>query len=83
MSQNIKDLYDSILAGNADLAKEKVQVALDAGDEPGEILNKGMIAAMAEVGDRFERGEYFVPEMLIAARAMQTGVAVLKPHLQP
>ena len=48
---------------------------------PGDILNDGMVDAMAEVGRLFEEGEYFVPEMLIAARAMQSGLALLKPHL--
>ena len=81
MSQEIQELFDAILAGNADLATEKVQTALDADLEPSQILNQGMIAAMAEVGERFENGEYFVPEMLIAARAMQHGLALLKPHL--
>jgi 5-methyltetrahydrofolate--homocysteine methyltransferase len=61
---------------------QKVEEALDSGIEPGVILNQGMIAAMAEVGKRFEEGEFFVPEMLIAARAMQSGLALLKPHLQ-
>ena len=45
------------------------------------ILQEGMIAAMKEVGRRFEEGDYFVPEMLIAARAMQSGLVVLKPYL--
>jgi 5-methyltetrahydrofolate--homocysteine methyltransferase len=49
--------------------------------DPGRILSEEMIAAMAEVGRLFEEGEYYVPEMLIAARAMQAGLAVLKPHL--
>jgi 5-methyltetrahydrofolate--homocysteine methyltransferase len=48
---------------------------------PADILNQGMIAAMGEVGRLFEEGEYFVPEMLIAARAMQKGLEILKPHL--
>jgi 5-methyltetrahydrofolate--homocysteine methyltransferase len=46
------------------------------------ILNEGLIAAMAEVGKRFEEGECYVPEMLVAARAMQNGMGLLKPHLQ-
>ncbi len=58
-----------------------LQAAIDAGLPPGDILNDGMVAAMAEVGRLFEEGEYFVPEMLIAARAMQSGLALLKPHL--
>jgi 5-methyltetrahydrofolate--homocysteine methyltransferase len=82
MSQEIQELFDAILSGNADLAKEKVQANLDLNLDPSQILNQGMIAAMAEVGERFEKGEYFVPEMLIAARAMQQGLTILKPHLQ-
>jgi 5-methyltetrahydrofolate--homocysteine methyltransferase len=81
MNQTIQDLYKTIINGNADLAEENVKIALDAGDEPIKILNKGMISAMAEVGERFERGELFVPEMLIAARAMQQSISILKPHL--
>lgn len=54
---------------------------MDTGVSAEAILNDGMVAAMAEVGRLFEEGEYFVPEMLIAAKAMQAGMAVLKPHL--
>jgi len=56
--------------------------AIDTGLDAAVILNDGMIAAMAEVGRRFEYEEYYMPEMLIAARAMQDGLAILKPHLQ-
>jgi 5-methyltetrahydrofolate--homocysteine methyltransferase len=82
MSQPIvKEIYEAVKEGNNQLAQQKVQQALDAGVPPVEILNQGMIEAMAEVGRLFEEGEFFVPEMLIAARAMQGGMAVLKPHL--
>jgi 5-methyltetrahydrofolate--homocysteine methyltransferase len=54
---------------------------VDSGLPPAKVLNEGMIPAMAEVGRLFEQGEYFVPEMLIAARAMKQGLAILKPHL--
>ncbi len=81
MEPVIKAIFDSILEGSQKVTVVKVQEALDAGINPGEILNDGMVAAMAEVGRLFEEGEYFVPEMLIAARAMQHGLAVLKPHL--
>ena len=67
--------------GNAQGAATQVQTALDAGVVPGEILNKGCIAAMGEVGRLFEEGEMFVPDMLIAARAMQASMNILKPHL--
>lgn len=82
MNQEIKELYDAILEGDANLTKEKIHAALDINLAPSEILNTGMISAMAEVGERFEKGEYFVPEMLIAAHAMQQGLPVLKPYLQ-
>ncbi|MEJ2711067.1 MAG: corrinoid protein [Anaerolineales bacterium] len=77
----MNQLYDSIIDGDAQEAKEKVQEALDAGIAPSSILNDAMVKAMAEVGRLFEEGEYFVPEMLISARAMQTGLSVLKPLL--
>lgn len=74
-------IYQAIIEGNASRVTEGVQQALEAGHNPGDILNQAMIAAMAEVGRRFEAQEYFVPEMLIAARAMKEGLAVLKPYL--
>ncbi len=81
MNEKLSALYDAILDGNVAGAKDGIQSALDAGLEPGTILAEGMIAAMKEVGQRFEEGDYFVPEMLIAARAMQAGLGLLKPHL--
>ncbi len=75
-----KELYESILEGQRDIAKQKVEQALAAGENPGEILD-AMVTAMGEVGRLFEEGEYFVPEMLIAARAMKTGMEILKPQL--
>lgn len=82
MDETLKSLFDVILDGDVETAKSQVQKALDAQLNPTSILNDGMIAAMREVGCRFEAGEYFVPEMLISARAMQSGMALLKPHLQ-
>ena len=81
MEAPMKELYDSIINGDAQEAKEKVQAALDAGIDPSSILNDSMVKAMAEVGRLFEEGEYYVPEMLISALAMQSGLAVLKPLL--
>ncbi len=77
----LQAIFDSILNGQQKVTAEKVSQALAEGLEPVEILNQGMVGAMAEVGRLFEEGEYFVPEMLIAARAMQSGLAVLKPRL--
>jgi 5-methyltetrahydrofolate--homocysteine methyltransferase len=82
MDETLKKLFDAILEGDVEGAKTNVQKALDAELDPTTILNEGMIAAMREVGCLFEAGEYYVPEMLIAARAMQSGMAIIKPHLQ-
>jgi len=77
----IKDIYQLVLEGNRDEVESKVQAALDGGISPGDVLQNGLIAAMGEVGKLFEEGEYFVPEMLIAARAMKAGLAILQPLL--
>ena len=74
-------LYEAILEGDMSETPHKVQAAIDAGIPPEEILKEGMISAMTEVGRLFEEGDYFVPEMLISARAMQAGLGVLKPQL--
>ena len=81
MEAKYQPIFDSILEGNAEGVKQGVNEALTAGFDPSSILNEAMIKAMGEVGRLFEEGEYFVPEMLISARAMQTGLAILKPHL--
>lgn len=81
MNEHLQKIYDSVLNGDMDETAGFVEAALNAQLEPGFILNEGMISAMKEVGRLFEEGEYFVPEMLIAARAMQAGLAILKPHL--
>ncbi|HMB22352.1 MAG TPA: B12-binding domain-containing protein, partial [Anaerolineales bacterium] len=82
MDEILKSLFDAILDGDIEAARSSTQKALDAQLNPTDILNEGMIAAMGKVGALFEAGEYFVPEMLISARAMQSGMAVLKPYLQ-
>jgi 5-methyltetrahydrofolate--homocysteine methyltransferase len=74
-------LYEAILTGNAKLAEEVTNAALEAGTDPTELLGKYMIPAMDEVGQRFECNEYFVPELLIAARAMKTALTILTPKL--
>lgn len=78
----LETIYQSVIDGNMNGATNGVNAALAEGIAPSEILNKGLIAAMTEVGRLFEEGEYFVPEMLIAARAMQASVAILKPKLK-
>ena len=76
----LQEIADVVINGKAKLIGGLVQEALDEGNDPSAILNS-MIDAMGVVGERFKNNEIFVPEMLVAARAMKKGVEVLKPHL--
>jgi 5-methyltetrahydrofolate--homocysteine methyltransferase len=82
MYEKIQEIYNAILDGDTSAVLTGIQAALGEKLDPADILNEGMVAAMREVGKRFEEGDYFVPEMLIAARAMQSGLVLLKPHLK-
>ena len=75
------ELYDAILNGNAKRAEEVTKAALAEKVDPTELVRKYMIPAMDEVGQRFECNEYFVPELLIAARAMKTSLELITPLL--
>jgi 5-methyltetrahydrofolate--homocysteine methyltransferase len=77
----LEDIYQNVIDGQAPAVQAGVQAALNEGVKADVILNQALIAAMDEVGRRFEEGDFFVPEMLIAARAMQSGLTLLKPHL--
>ena len=81
MSDILIEIKNAIVAGQNAIVMEKVEAALKQGLNPVDILNSGMVDAMAEVGQSFERGESFVPEMLLAARAMQSGLTILRPSL--
>src|SRR5450432_4432809 len=77
----LKLLYDETLIGNAPVVLELTNAGLAAGLGPEQILYDALIPSLEEVGARFERGDYFVPEMLIAARAMQGALDILRPLL--
>ena len=77
----LQELSLNVEKGKRKLVPGLVQQALDEGIDPNVILNEGMIDAMGRVGEAFRDGKIFVPEMLIAAKAMQAGVATLKPAL--
>ena len=81
MEPILQQIYDGIIAGEVPVVLENIQEALATNIPVEKIVNEGMIAAMGEVGRLFETGEYFVPEMLVAARSMQKGMAYLKPFL--
>ncbi len=74
-------LNDAIVKGNRDEAKRLTQEALDAGEEPMAIVDGGLVPGMAVIGEKFKNNEVYVPEMLIAARAMKECMAMLEPLL--
>jgi 5-methyltetrahydrofolate--homocysteine methyltransferase len=75
------ELFDAIVFGERDVVVEIVREAVDDGEDVVELLNVSMIPALREVGEQFSTGEVFVPEMLVAARAMQGGVDIIEPLL--
>jgi 5-methyltetrahydrofolate--homocysteine methyltransferase len=81
MSDNLQSIHDAVLVGDLTTTEEQVETAIASGLGPADILQNGLISAMAEVGRRFEAGDYYVPEMLISARAMKGGLAILRPLL--
>ena len=82
MSEERSELYQNIVDGDFDEAADSTQALLDAGLSPGEILDGHVVPAMGEVGDLFDEGEYFVPELLMAAKAAQEAMAILNPLLK-
>ncbi|HJN07577.1 MAG: corrinoid protein [Pirellulaceae bacterium] len=78
---DVSKLYDAVLTGDAKTAVEVTQAALAAEVEPQDLVTGQMIPAMDEVGRRFENNEYFVPELLIAGRAMKGALEILRPLL--
>ncbi len=78
----LEQLYESVLGGNIDKAAEAAQQALDAKITPLKAINGGMSPAIKEVGERFGRGEMFLPEMVSSADAMEAALAVLEPFFE-
>ena len=78
---DLKQLYDAILVGNNKLAREITEQALADKEDPQALVQQYMIPAMDEVGRRYEANEYFVPELLIAARAMKASLELIRPLL--
>src|SRR3990172_590545 len=82
MQDGIEELKGLVVRGDAKNAPQKVQALLDSGAGVEAILNNGLISAMSVVGEKYENKEYFVPELLVAARAMQRSMEILKPLLK-
>jgi len=79
---DLQAIADALIKGDRNTVVEQTQKALDEGVSPEEILDKGLIAGMNVVGERFKKNEVYVPEVLIAARAFKGGSEVLAPQLE-
>jgi 5-methyltetrahydrofolate--homocysteine methyltransferase len=79
---DFKTLNEAVIKGDIQTAVTETQKALDAGQEVRGIIDNGLIAAMDEVGERFSKGQLFVPQMLRSAKTMQECMNLLKPHLK-
>lgn len=74
-----QELAETVIKGDINKVKEVTQKLIDAGEAPLTIINEGLISGINEVGVRFKEGELFVPEMMMSAKAMKAGVALVKP----
>lgn len=78
---DLKEIAENIIQGKAPQVKELVQKGVDEGQDVAKILNEGLLGGMSVVGDKFKKDEFFIPEVLIAARAMKAGMEVIRPLL--
>lgn len=78
---SVQNIYDAVLAYDEDEVGRLVKAEVEAGTDLDQILNDGMIAALDEIGEKFSDGTLFIPEMLMAAEAMQAGLEILRPLL--
>ena len=81
MEDTLKRLKQAVIDGNRNDAVDLTNQLLADNANPKQVLDEGLIAGMSTVGELFKKGEYFVPEMLIAARAMKSALAILRPLL--
>jgi 5-methyltetrahydrofolate--homocysteine methyltransferase len=77
----LEQMAADLMKGKANDVKAAVEQALAENIEPGKILNEGLLSGMSVIGERFKKNEVYVPEVLIAARAMKAGMEILQPEL--
>ena len=77
----LSEISENLQKGKAKIVKELVQQAIDEGANPEQVLNEGLLDGMNIIGEKFKNNEVYVPEVLVAARAMNMGMQILKPHL--
>ena len=78
---DLKKIADNLIKGKAPEVKQLVQKAIDEGEDVEKVLNEGLVAGMSVVGEKFKKNEFYIPEVLIAARAMKAGMGILRPIL--
>jgi 5-methyltetrahydrofolate--homocysteine methyltransferase len=76
-----EELASALISGKAPVVRELTEKALVSGERPADVLNRGLVAGMSVVGEKFKNNEFYVPEVLIAARAMKNGMEILRPKL--
>ncbi|MBW2369987.1 MAG: corrinoid protein [Deltaproteobacteria bacterium] len=81
MNKLFERLGDMVLKGEANLIQDVTQMALDNGQSPKDILDKGLLAGMGVVGQRFKKADMFIPEVLLSAKTMHSAMEILKPLL--
>jgi len=77
----LTELYNAVVTGRIDEAATFASQALESGIDAAKVLNRSLLPAMEEVGVRFERSEYYIPDMLIASQAMKNAMNILEPSL--
>lgn len=78
---SLSKIKDTVIKGEVDEVRDLVKKAIGEGWRVEEVLNEGLVSAMSVVGEKYEKGEFFLPEMVIAAKAMREGLKVLRPLL--
>lgn len=81
MEKVLNEISNALQAGDVNTVQEKIKEGIEKGISPGELLNNGLLKGMSIIGEKFKNNEVFVPEVLIAARAMNGGMEILKPKL--
>ena len=82
MDKIFEEMTDIVIKGNFQVIADKVQEAVDQGIDAHKIVNVGLMPGLNEVGDRFAKGKAFVPNLLISAKAMTTGLEIIRPMLE-
>ncbi len=77
----LKQVKDAVIDGDSEAASDAARLALQAGTDPQRILNEGLMSGADEIGRRFERGEYFLPELMMSGRALKAAMEVIRPAL--